>query len=70
MDVLLGGMTLIALVLALALGYGIGLIHKGVHIHVHKEQPPQSEEYTESLANMLPAEVQQYYSSTHGQNKF
>jgi hypothetical protein len=63
-------MTYLAIILALVIGYGMGLIHKGIHIHVDKSEPKQPEGYTPSLANMLPAEVQQYYTSTHGQNRF
>jgi hypothetical protein len=54
------------------LGLWLGLILKGIHIHVHKDVPSSNkkEEYNPSLANLLPQEVQQYYSSTNGQNRF
>jgi hypothetical protein len=61
---------MIYLAIGLVLGYVMGLIHKGIHIHVNNSNLPKQEGYNKSLAHMLPAEVQQYYSSTHGQNKF
>jgi hypothetical protein len=56
--------------LCIALGYTMGLIHKGIHIHVHKPETPKQEGYNESLAPLLPAEIQKYYESTKGQNQF
>jgi hypothetical protein len=57
------------LFLGLVIGYVMGLIHKGIHIHVDKKQEIPKE-YNESLVNLLPPEVQQYYHSTNGQNRF
>jgi hypothetical protein len=57
-------------VLVLVAGYVLGLIHKGIHIHVHKEGPKQQEGYNESLAPLLPPEVQNYYKQTQGHNTF
>jgi hypothetical protein len=56
-------------IVAMMCGYAIGLIHKGVHIHMHKEEKKQ-EGYNESLVNMLPTEVKQYYSETQGNNNW
>jgi cytochrome bd-type quinol oxidase subunit 2 len=61
---------MIALIIAFALGLIVGLIHKGIHIHVNNSNMPKQDGYNESLANLLPAEVQNYYQSTHGQNRF
>jgi hypothetical protein len=60
---------MIEVIIALALGYVMGLIHKGVHIHMHKEEKKQ-EGYHPSLSNMLPPEVQHYYNQTQGQNQW
>jgi hypothetical protein len=73
MVILLGGMKMVALgfVLTFISGLGIGLIHKGIHIHVHKDLPQTKKEgYNESMAHLLPASVQQYYESTKGQNNW
>jgi hypothetical protein len=60
-----------ALLLAFVLGLGIGLVLKGINIHiVHKEPVDKPKEYNESLAKMLPADVQAYYQSTNGQNLY
>lgn len=61
------------IIVVFALGLLAGAIPKGIHIHIHKEQQKQEEkkvEYNESLTKMLPQEVQQYYASTNGQNRF
>jgi hypothetical protein len=61
------------IIIAFALGLLAGAIPKGIHIHIHKEQQQKEEkkvEYNESLTKMLPPEVQQYYSSNNGYNKF
>ena len=56
---------------AFGLGIIVGLATNGVRITVnHKESKPEKVEYNESLANYLPPEVQQYYQSTQGANKF
>lgn len=55
--------------LAFVLGLLVGLVLKGINIHIiHKQPVDKPEKYNESLAHMLPAEVQQYYNSTNGQN--
>jgi hypothetical protein len=60
-----------AILLAFGLGLGVGLLLKGVNIHIiHKNDVDKPKEYNESLAPLLPAEVQEYYSSTKGQNLF
>jgi hypothetical protein len=52
-------------------GYVAGNLQKGIHVNInHNQQPEAPTEYNESLANMLPADVQQYYKSTNGQNNF
>lgn len=51
-------------------GYAVGLIHKGIHIHMYKEGPKKQEGYNESLAPLLPSEVQNYYKQTQGHNTF
>lgn len=58
-----------ALLLAFGLGLGVGLLLKGVHIHItHKGDVEKPKEYNQSLAPMLPKNVQEYYQSTNGQN--
>lgn len=63
-------MIYFSLVLAFALGLIVGLIHKGIHIHVDKKEQEPPKQYNQSLAGMLPKEVQQYYKSTNGQNLY
>jgi hypothetical protein len=43
------------------------------HTHKHEQPEPKKEEeqkYNPSMVGYLPAEVQQYYQQTNGQNKF
>jgi hypothetical protein len=60
------------IIIAFVLGLLAGVIPKGIHIHIHKpEQKKQEKEgYNESMAKHLPPEVQNYYQSTGGANKF
>lgn len=61
-------------VLALLAGVTIGYFAQGIKITIiHKhEQPeqPKKQEYNESMSKHLPAEVQQYYNKTGGENRF
>ena len=60
-------------IVAFVLGLLAGVIPKGIHIHVHRDipkPPPKDEKYNESLADLLPPEVQNYYNTTNGQNRF
>ena len=61
------------IIVAFILGLLAGAIPKGIHIHLHKEQTahnPKKEGYNESMAKHLPSDVQQYYNSNNGFNKF
>jgi hypothetical protein len=43
------------------------------HTHKHEQPEPKKEEeqkYNPSMVGYLPAEVQQYYQQTNGQNRF
>jgi hypothetical protein len=61
-----------------ALGIIVGITFKGInininHTHKHEQPEPKKEEeqkYNPSMVGYLPAEVQQYYQQTNGQNKF
>lgn len=57
-------------VLCVLLGLVAGIVTKGIHIHIHKEDTAKNEGYNESLAPLLPPEVQNYYNNTNGQNNF
>ena len=61
-----------ALLLAFILGLIIGLVLKGINIHIiHKNDVDNKpKEYNQSLAPLLPQQVQEYYKSTNGQNHF
>lgn len=41
-----------------------------VNININHKQDQTKVEYNESMANMLPKEVQEYYHGTNGANKF
>jgi cell division protein FtsN len=62
---------------ALCLGLLVGYFAKGItininHTHKHEQPEPKKEEqkYNPSMVGYLPAEVQQYYQQTNGQNRF
>jgi hypothetical protein len=63
---------------ALCLGLLVGYFAKGItininHTHKHEQPEPKKEEepkYNPSMVGFLPAEVQQYYQQTNGQNIF
>jgi hypothetical protein len=63
---------------ALCLGLLVGYFAKGItininHTHKHEQPEPKKEEepkYNPSMVGYLPAEVQQYYQQTNGQNVF
>ena len=62
-----------ALLLALSLGLIAGLLVKGININItHKHEQPKQEKptYNESLVDLLPNEVKQYYHDNSGQNRF
>jgi hypothetical protein len=62
-----------AILLAFVLGLIIGLVLKGININiVHKsvDSVGKPKEYNQSLAPLLPPEVQNYYNTTQGQNLF
>ena len=55
------------------IGVILGLSQKGLTINiVHKSvgDVDKPKEYNKSMAGMLPAEVQNYYKETQGQNRF
>lgn len=56
--------------LAFISGWVLGLSQKGIHIHVHKEQPKKQEGYNPSMVKHLDPEVKQYYNQTHGLNQW
>jgi cell division protein FtsN len=62
-----------AILLAILLGLLVGLLFKGIHITItHKHEQPKQEapKYNESLVDLLPNNVKQYYHENSGQNKF
>jgi hypothetical protein len=60
-----------AILLAFVLGLIVGILHKGINI-THKHEQPKQEtlKYNESLVDLLPNEVKQYYHETNGQNRY
>lgn len=67
----LGVVVLIVALSSFAIGLATGLTTKGVNIHIiHKKDVDKPKEYNQSLAPLLPQQVQEYYKSTNGQNKF
>jgi hypothetical protein len=56
--------------IAFALGLFAGLVSKGLTININHKDEPKQEGYNESMAKYLPPEVQNYYKSTNGNNKF
>lgn len=64
-------MTMFYVIWGTVFGFGIGLLTKGININInHKEKDYKQEGYNESMAKYLPPEVQNYYQSTKGQNRF
>jgi hypothetical protein len=70
-------MTIFYMIWSVVFGIGIGLLFKhGISInitHKHEQPEPKKEEeqkYNPSMVGYLPAEVQQYYQQTNGQNRF
>jgi hypothetical protein len=66
-------MTVLVCALCWVLGVVVGCTTKGINInitHKHEQPEPKKQEYNESMAKYLPAEVQQYYQQTKGMNKF
>ena len=49
------------------------LLNKGININItHKHEQPKQEapKYNESLVDLLPNNVKQYYHENNGQNRF
>lgn len=65
---------IITLVIGFILGYVVSLVHKGITIVYKDPELPTDEKgnpkYNESLAHLLPKEMQEYYKDTDGMNKF
>jgi hypothetical protein len=69
---------MMAFAVVFAIGLIAGFFSKGInininHTHKHEQPEPKKEEeqkYNPSMVGYLPAEVQQYYQQTNGQNKF
>jgi hypothetical protein len=65
-------MAVLLAIILFAFGLVSGLLFKGITINIiHKrdvDNKPQ--EYNQSLAPLLPQQVQEYYKSTNGQNQF
>lgn len=62
-----------AVLLALASGLFAGLCLKGINInitHKHEQVKQEKPTYNESLVDLLPNNVKQYYHENSGQNKF
>jgi hypothetical protein len=61
-----------AVLLAFAVGLLVGLLFKGINITItHKqEELPKKQEYNESLVDLLPNNVKQYYHDNLGRNNF
>ena len=62
-----------ALLLAILLGLLVGLFVNGINITItHKHEQPKQEKptYNESLVDLLPNNVKQYYHENNGQNRF
>lgn len=65
--------TVIACIVLFLLGYYLGILQKGIHInitHKQEEKPKEPVKYNESMAGHLPPEVQEYYKTTQGFNKY
>jgi cell division protein FtsN len=61
------------LLTAFALGLIVGLVLSGVNInitHKHEQPKPTNQEYNESLVDLLPNDVKQYYHENNGRNNF
>lgn len=66
-------MVVLACTLFFICGLGVGFLSKGItisHHHYEKLTTPQKEGYNESMAKLLPNDVQEYYTSNNGFNKF
>jgi hypothetical protein len=68
MEVFLGSMILLV-------GFALGYLSKGITININKTPEIEVDEegkpkYNDSLAHLLPKEIQDYYKQNEGQNKF
>ena len=61
-----------AVLLGTFLGLVVGLLFKGINITItHKqEKPTEAQKYNESLVDLLPNNVKQYYHENNGQNRY
>ena len=61
------------ILLGIFLGLVSGMLVKGINVtitHKTEQKPQEAPKYNESLVDLLPNEVKQYYHSNNGQNKF
>ena len=61
------------IVACFAAGYVVGRLGEGININItHKQEqtPKEAPKYNESLVDLLPNNVKQYYHENNGQNKF
>jgi hypothetical protein len=65
-------MALLLVIFAFSLGLFAGVVSKGINITItHKqEELPKKQEYNESLVDLLPNNVKQYYHDNLGRNNF
>lgn len=66
-------MAVLLAIILFVLGLVAGLLFKGINISItHKHEQPKQEapKYNESLVDLLPNNVKQYYHENNGQNKF
>jgi cell division protein FtsN len=61
------------IIVTFVLGLLIGMVINGIHIniiHKHEQPKPTNQEYNESLVDLLPNDVKQYYHENNGRNNF
>ena len=66
-------MAVLLAVILFVLGLVSGLLFKGININItHKteQKPQEAPKYNESLVDLLPNEVKQYYHENNGQNRY
>ena len=65
-------MAVLLAIILFVLGLVSGLLFKGINISItHKqEQKPEKPTYNESLVDLLPNNVKQYYHENNGQNRY
>lgn len=61
---------LLAVVLAIFVGWIIGVSQKGIHIQVGPKVMEGPVSYNESTEELLPPEVQKYYTANRGYTEF